>query len=85
MTGHRLGAAAAMTARPVRPDPVNRMWSNFSFENSMPTPPVSSKNASLSRGKYLGRLFNQQLGEMAGVFHILTMERLPAAKAAMVR
>ena len=51
VTGHRLSAAAAITLRPVAPDPVNSRWSNGSFENSTPTPPVSSKNCSFSGGK----------------------------------
>ena len=51
VTGHRFSAAAAITARPVVPEPVNSRWSNGSFENAMPTPPVSSKNCSFSGGK----------------------------------
>jgi hypothetical protein len=51
VTGTRLAAAAAITARPVWPEPVNSRWSNGSLENSMPTPPVSSKKRSFSGGK----------------------------------
>jgi hypothetical protein len=51
VTGHRFCAAAAITARPVMPEPVNSRWSKGSFENSMPTPPVSSKNCSFSGAK----------------------------------
>ena len=51
VTGHRFCAAAAITARPVVPEPVNSRWSKGSLENSMPTPPVSSKKRSFSGGK----------------------------------
>jgi sulfite reductase (NADPH) hemoprotein beta-component len=68
-----LPVAAAITERPVWLDPVKIMWSNFSLENSIPTPPVSSKNANLSRGKYAG-IFSISRAQMLREFSdILTI------------
>jgi len=80
VTGHRFAAAAAITARPVVPEPVNSRWSNGSFENSMPTPPVSSKNCSYSGGKYAGVFSISSAASRREFSLIFTIARLPAAK-----
>lgn len=79
VTGVRFCAAAAITARPVVPEPVNRRWSNGSLENSMPTPPVSSKNCNCSGGKYSGMRSISSAARWREFSLILTMARLPAA------
>ena len=63
VTGVRLRAALAITARPVAPEPVKIRWSKGSDEKAGPRPPPSSKKASLSSGKYFGEDLDQQLGQ----------------------
>ena len=81
ITGVRFSAAQAITERPVCPEPVNRIRSNGIFENSMPTPPVSSNQLSLSAGKYFGERSISSRVSATEFSDILTIARLPAAKA----
>ena len=80
VTGVRLRAALAITARPVWPEPVNIRWSNGKALNAGPRPPPSSKNASLSAGKYFGLSDISNRARFAEFSDILTIARLPAAK-----
>jgi hypothetical protein len=63
VTGHRLRAAAAITARPVVPLPVNSRWSKGSCEKATPTPHRSRRRTAASRA-----------GNTAGVFSISSHE-----------
>ena len=80
VTGVRFRAALAITARPVLPEPVKIRWSNGSDEKAGPRPPPSSKNASLSSGKYLGETSIRSSARRREFSDILTIARLPAAK-----
>ena len=80
VTGVRLRAALAITARPVWPEPVKRRWSKGSDEKAGPRPPPSSKKASLSSGKYFGVISIRSSARRREFSDIFTIARLPAAK-----
>ncbi len=79
VTGVRLRAQLAITALPVAGEPVKNRWSNGSVVNAGPRPPPSSKNASLSAGKYLPEIAISRRARWLEFSDILTMARLPAA------
>jgi hypothetical protein len=80
VTGVRLRAAFAITARPVAPEPVNSKWSKGREEKAAPRPPPSSKKASFVWGKYLGAVSSRSLARRREFSDILTIARFPAAK-----
>ena len=80
VTGQRLAAAAAITARPVAPEPVNSRWSKGKAEKRWPTPPVSSKNCSFSGGNHAGMRSISSAARWREFSLIFTIARLPAAK-----
>src|ERR1700722_11785487 len=76
VTGVRLRAALAITARPVVPDPVKKRWSNGSDENAGPRPPASGKTASLSSGRYFGEISLKSSARRREFSDILTIARV---------
>ena len=83
VTGVRWRAALAITERPVWPDPVNIRWSKGRALKAGPRPPPSSKNISLSVGKYFGLSDTSRRARWLEFSDILTIARLPAAKIAV--
>ena len=84
ITGVKFSAADAITFLPVAPEPVKIMRSKASFENSMPTPPVSSMKNNLSSGRYFGDSSCSNRVRFRLFSDILTIARLPAAKAVAI-
>ena len=82
VTGVKFCAAAAMTLRPVAPEPVNIRWSNGNFENAIPTSPVSSKICNFSALKYLGLNSISNSAKCLEFSDILTIAVFPAANTA---